>query len=211
MAHRERERQGEADLSRASALSDGIFAVAMTLLVLALPLPKNAAELGGAPLREHLLTLLPPIRAVLISFFIAAVFWRAHLNFFRCLARSDATLLWLNLLLLFAVVVTPLSTHLLGNFRLETLTVGLYAANLALIGGSLFLMWLRAAARRGLLHADVGAARVRHALWITGLTTLVFLGSIAVAWPAPEWAVWTWVLILPLSFLGPRRPARTKT
>lgn len=204
-------RNGGIDLGRVAALSDGIFAVAMTLLVVALPLPKNAAELGGVPLREYLLTLLPPVRAIMISFFVAAVFWRAHHGFFSCLAQGDATVVWLNFLLLFAVVLTPLSTHLLGNFRLETLTVGLYAANLALIGGSMFLMWLRAAARRVLLHPEVEAQRVRHALWIFALVTLVFLGSIGVAWSAPEWAMWTWLLILPLSALVPRRLARRQT
>ena len=200
-------RLGEVDLARVAALSDGIFAVAMTLLVVALPLPKSAGELSGVTLREYLLTLLPPVRAILISFFIAAVFWRAHHRLFRCLARGDGMLVWLNFLLLFAVVVMPLSTHLLGNFRLESLTVGLYAANLALIAGSLFLMWLRAAVRRALLHHDIGAAELRHALWITAVTALVFLASIGVAWHAPQWAVWIWLLILPLSLLGPRRPA----
>src|SRR5690348_3158429 len=200
-------RLGEVDLARVAALSDGIFAVAMTLLVVALPLPKSAAELSGATLRAHLLTLLPPVRAILISFFIAAVFWRAHHKLFRCLARGDGVVVWLDFVLLFAVVVMPLSTHLLGNFRLETLTVGLYAANLALIAGSLFLMWLRVAVRRALLHHDIGVAELHHALWITAVTALVFLGSIAIAWPAPQWAVWIWALILPLSLLGPRRPA----
>ncbi len=172
-------RDGGIDLGRVAALSDGIFAVAMTLLVVALPLPKNAAELGGVPLCEHLLTLLPPVRAIMISFLVAAVFWRAHHGFFSCLA--------------------------------QTLTVGLYAANLALIGCSLFLMWLRAAARRALLHPEVETQRVRHALWIFALITLVFLGSIGVAWSAPKWAMWTWLLILPLSALVPRRLARRQT
>jgi uncharacterized membrane protein len=121
----------DSDLGRVTALSDGIFAVAMTLLVVALPLPKNAAELGGVPLREHMISLLLPARAILISFFVAALFWRAHHSFYRCLAHGDRTLLWLNFLLLFAVVLTPVSTHLVGNFHAEILTVGLYAANLA--------------------------------------------------------------------------------
>lgn len=62
-------RQGEVDLARAAALSDGIFAVAMTLLIVALPLPKSAAELAGLALSKHLLTL------------------------FRCLAQGDAALM----------------------------------------------------------------------------------------------------------------------
>lgn len=202
-------RDDDIDLGRVAALSDGIFAVAMTLLVVALPLPKNAAELGVVPLREHVTTLLPPVRAIVLSFVVAAVFWRAHQGFFLCLARGDRTLVWLNFLLLFAVVLTPVSTHLLGNFHIETLNVGLYAANLALIGGSLFAMWLHAARRRSLLlRPDVDARRVRYALWLTAFLTLVFLASTAVAWVEPAAAMWMWLLTVPLSVIRPRRTAR---
>ena len=205
------EGRGEVDLTRAAALSDGIFAVAMTLLIVALPLPKSAAELGGVPLRQHLVTLLPALRAIAISFFVAAIFWRAHHGFFRCLGRGDWVLLWLNFLLLFAVTMTPLTAYLLGNFHTEPLTVALYAANLALIGFSLFLMWLRVASRRALLHADVDTARVHRGLWGNGLTTLVFLVSIPVAWLATEAALWMWLLIVPLAALGPRHQTRRRT
>jgi hypothetical protein len=95
-------RRKEIDIARLAALSDGVFAVAMTLLVVALPLPRNAADLQGRPLSEHLLTLLPQFRAVVISFVVAAAFWRAHHDFFRALVRADRTVAWLNFLLLFA-------------------------------------------------------------------------------------------------------------
>jgi len=158
-------RQGEIDLARAAALSDGIFAVAMTLLIVALPLPKSTAELGGVPLGEHLLTLLPAFRAIAIGFFVAAVFWRAHHGFFRCLAKGDGTLMWLNFLLLFAVAATPLSSSLLGSFHSEAVTVALYAANVAVISASLFLMWLHVNRKRALLNADVGSRRIPRGLW----------------------------------------------
>jgi uncharacterized membrane protein len=102
------DRQGEIDLARAAALSDSIFAVAMTLLIVALPLPKSIAELAGVPLSEHLLSLLPAFRAIVIGFFVAAVFWRSHHAFFRCLAQGDAMLMWLNFLLLFASRSAPI-------------------------------------------------------------------------------------------------------
>jgi uncharacterized membrane protein len=198
------DRQGEIDLARAAALSDGIFAVAMTLLIVALPLPKNAAELAGVLLSEHLLTLLPAFRAIVIGFVVAAVFWRSHHAFFRCLAMGDATLMWLNFLLLFAVAVTPLSTYLLGSFHGETVAVGLYAANVALISAGLFLMWLHVGRKRALLHAGINTWRIHRGLWGAGLTALVFLASIPVARWSPEAALWMWLLIVPAMMAGPR-------
>jgi uncharacterized membrane protein len=197
-------RQGEIDLARAAALSDGIFAVAMTLLIVALPLPKGAAELAGVPLGEHLLTLLPAFRVIVIGFFVAAVFWRAHHGFFRCLVTGDATLMWLNFVLLFAVAVTPLSSSLLGSFHTEAVTVDLYAANVAVISASLFLMWLHVNRKRALLHAGVGSQRIQRGLWGAGLTALVFLVSIVVAQFSAGAAPWMWLLIVPAMLAGPR-------
>ena len=199
-------REKSIDLVRLAALSDGIFAVAMTLLAVGLPLPKDAAELGGRPLGEHLLTLFPQFRAVAISFVVAAAFWRLHHNFFRVLARGDGSLVWLNFLLLFGVVLTPLTTQLLGNLRATTATVDLYAGNLVLIGAALFLMWWRAERHR-LLHDDVGPASVRRALFGSGTLVLVFLASIPLSWARADLAEWFWLLLVPISFLEARRRA----
>ncbi len=196
-------REKTIDLVRLAALSDGIFAVAMTLLAVALPLPKDAAELGGRSLGEHLLTLLPQLRAIVISYIVAAVFWRLHHNFFRLLARGDQSIVWLNFVLLFGIVLTPLTTQLLGNLRATATTVELYAGNLALLGIALFLMWWHAARRR-LLYDGVGVARVRRALFGSGAQVLVFLASIPVSWARADLAEWCWLLLVPISFLETR-------
>jgi uncharacterized membrane protein len=198
------DRREDVDLARVAALSDGIFAVAMTLLIVGMPLPKGAADLAGASLPQHLLTLVPALRAVAISFFVSAIFWHVHHGFFRCLKRGDALLLWLNFLLLFAVALTPLSTYLLGSFADTPIANGLYAANVAAIASGLFLMWLRAALRRDLLRADVADARIRRGLWGAGLVALLFLLSIPVAGLSSAAARLVWLLIVPVVVLVPR-------
>jgi TMEM175 potassium channel family protein len=200
-------RRKEIDIARLAALSDGVFAVAMTLLVVALPLPRNAADLQGRPLSEHLLTLLPQFRAVVISFVVAAAFWRAHHDFFRALVRADRTVAWLNFLLLFAVVLAPLGTHLLGNFPTQSLTVDLYALDLALIGIALLLLWWHAGRHPELLDPAIDRSRIRRTLWAAAWLPLVLLASIPVSWVAPDIAVWTWLLLVPVSLIRPRGEA----
>jgi uncharacterized membrane protein len=63
------------DMPRLAALSDGIFAVAMTLLVAAISLPKNSGDLGGVTPGAALLAALPQFKAIAISFFVAAAYW----------------------------------------------------------------------------------------------------------------------------------------
>ena len=202
------ERSDGLDLVRVTALSDGIFAVAMTLLIVGMPLPKSMSELAGLSLAQRLLALGPALGQVAISFFVSAIFWRVHHGFFRCLKRGDSLLLWLNFLLLFAVALMPLSTDLLGNFSGEPLINCVYAANVAGIAFALFLMWLRAAFHRDLLHPEVGNARIRRGLWGSGLAALVFLVSMPVAVLSSAAAHWVWFLIVPAVRFVPRRLIR---
>jgi len=195
----------EVDLARLAALSDGIFAVAMTLLIAGMPLPKSMTELAGMPLPQHLLTLGPALGEVAISFFVSAIFWQRHHGFFRCLKRGDAMLPWLNFLLLFAVALTPLSTYLLGNFSGDPVATCLYAANVAAIASALFLLWLRAAFRPDLLRADVSGTRIRRGLWGAGLATLVFLVSIPVSAVSSAAGHLVWLLIVPAVLFVPHR------
>jgi hypothetical protein len=83
-------------------------------------------------------------------------------------------------------------------------TVELYAANVALISASLFLMWLHVNRKRALLHAGITIQRVQHGLWGAALTALVFLASIVVAQFSAEVALWMWLLIIPAMLAGPR-------
>lgn len=105
------------NLQRIESLSDGVFAVAMTLLLLLEPaIPRSISDLGANPTLADVLQLLPHFPGVAVSFFVRPVIWIAHHQLFRSLVRGDLGLVWLNFLLLFGIAIQPITTNLLGGF-----------------------------------------------------------------------------------------------
>ena len=194
----------DVDLSRLAALSDGIFAVAMTILVGSLPVPRNAGELGGLPLDQDLKQLLPQLQTAAIGFFIVALYWWRHHEFFRVLARCDQRIMRLNFLLLFSIVLTPFGTRLVGAFRLTPLTAQLYAANFALIGIVQAALWYCATLEPGLLKPGVDTRRPWRAMGALAVFVAIFLISIGIAEYDVSWATWSWLLLVPAGWLRGR-------
>jgi uncharacterized membrane protein len=126
-------------LEHLTALSDGLFAVAMTLLVLDLRVPVSAAGpaysergLGGA-----LVQLGPNFAAYLLSFTMLGTFWLAQHTLLGILGQCDRTLTWINLGFLFVVSLLPFSAALLAHYVHLRLAVGVYWLNILLLGAGL--------------------------------------------------------------------------
>lgn len=100
------------DRSRMEAFSDGVFAVAITLLVINLAVPKR----GGPPILDQLGAAWPSFVAYLISFLTIGIIWVNHHALVANIAVVDRTLLFLNLLLLVFVVTIPFSTAMMATF-----------------------------------------------------------------------------------------------
>ena len=150
-------------LERLTALSDGLFAVAMTLLVLDLRVPASAA---GSVYSEHglweaLLRLGPNFAAYLLSFTMLGTFWLAQHTLLGILGRCDRTLTWINLGFLFVVSLLPFSAALLAHYGRLRLGVGVYWLNIFLLGAG--LEWAARYGRRALLPGDALQARARLA------------------------------------------------
>ncbi|HEU4600037.1 MAG TPA: TMEM175 family protein [Solirubrobacterales bacterium] len=189
-----KQREGnEIEFSRIVAFSDGVFAIAITLLVLNLQIPGRLPhdELGQAlwDQRENLI-------AFAISFAVIGRFWVVHHRFFAEVTAFDGRLLGLNLLYLAAIVLIPFSSQVLGDYGGTTTAVVLYAVNLAavvLIG----LLMAVDARRAGLTEVSSRAHEERRArsAYIAG----VFLLSIPLALVAPSVAPFLWLVL----FLDP--------
>ena len=98
---------------RVEAFSDGVFAVAITFLVLAIKVPSTS---GPGSLVHQLLKLWPAFAAWLISFMVIGIIWVNHHTFMNKLARVDRTMLFLNLLLLLFVVFLPYPTGIVADY-----------------------------------------------------------------------------------------------
>jgi uncharacterized membrane protein len=158
-------------LERLAALSDGIFAVAMTLLVLDLHVPVATVLHSQRPLWEGgvlqseqvlwnaLAPLAPRLLAYLMSFLTLGIFWIAQQTQLEHFTRSNRDLTWINLAFLLAVSLMPFSTGLLAEFITYRLALVVYWLNLLLLGVMLFSSW-RYARSAGLIKPDVPAVTI---------------------------------------------------
>jgi uncharacterized membrane protein len=147
---------------RLAALSDGLFAIAMTLLVLDIHLPAVEGISGEGQLIGALLPLAPRLVIWLMSFLTLGIFWvgqQTQLNFF---ARSDRNLAWIHLAFLAAASLIPLSTALLGEFIAFRTALVAYWINLVLLGATLHASWAYAT-RAGLVKAEA-SPEISHAI-----------------------------------------------
>jgi uncharacterized membrane protein len=201
---REREmkrREGnEIEFGRIVAFSDGVFAIAITLLVLDLKIGKG---LSGGDLTEALFDNWDNLIAYGISFAVIGRFWIVHHRMFSEVKAFDGRLLGLNLFYLAWIVLIPFSSQVLGDYGGQTPSVVLYSVNLAAV--VLVGLWMSVdARRRGLTAVDDAMHRenrVRSA-YIAG----VFLLSIPLGFVAPRAAPYLWLLL----FLDPSARLATR-
>jgi uncharacterized membrane protein len=188
----------EEGIGRILALSDGVFAIAITLLILEIAVPATTSDAG---LPKALLALWPRYLAYVVSFVVIARFWLMHRLAFRLIARDDAVLVWLNLLLLMFVAFLPFPTAVVGAHAGSPAAAVLYAISVILASIASAACWWYASGRGGLLRPDVGRARVR-ALRARGLSGPAFFAlTLPIAVFAPYIAEIVWILVFPLTRL----------
>jgi uncharacterized membrane protein len=157
------------DVERIAFFSDAVFAIAITLLVVELAVPKGpASELGDA-LRD----LGPKLFAFVLSFLVIGQFWMAHHRVFRHVRRYDLGLVWLNLLYLLGVAFLPFPTALLGSYFESRLVGVFYGMSLFVPSALGALLWFYADRRR--LVEDVPEVAHRQIGSRALATPLVFL------------------------------------
>jgi TMEM175 potassium channel family protein len=141
---------------RLAALSDGVFAVAMTLLVLDLRTPAETAIHTERDLWNAIVLLAPRILVYLMSFLTLGIFWVGQQTQLNHFSRSDRHLTWIHLAFLFGVSLMPFSTSLMAAFISYRLALLLYWANIFILGAILFAAW-RYALRTQLVKRELSA------------------------------------------------------
>lgn len=190
-----RREENEIEFSRIVAFSDGVFAIAITLLVLNLAIPANlpADDVGRALWDQHL-----DIFIYALSFAVLGRFWLGHHRFFGDVVGFDGRMIGLNLFYLAWIVLIPFSSSVLGEYGGNTAAVTLYAANLA--GAILSATLLSADAwRAGLIRSGAEGARADN--YRSLFMAAVFLASIPLAFVDPGIAPYVWMAIFAQRFV----------
>lgn len=192
--------RGTGEFDRVVFFSDAVFAIAMTLLVVGIGVPKVPGNELGDALRD----LSSEILSFFISFVVIAFYWRGHHRFVSRLGAFDDVLLLLNLAFLAVVAFVPFPTALVGAYEEEPVAFVLYAVTLCAVSviGVLMHGWSQ---HRELLRRRSTPMGRRH-LAVAGLIPIaVFLLSIPLALAtSTSVALYSWLVMWPLEMLVDR-------
>jgi uncharacterized membrane protein len=193
------------DRDRIVNLSDGVFAIAITLLILDIRVPDIPENLVASELPGQLFSLWPKYLGYFLSFVGISTFWMIHHSIFRPITDYDRPLLYLNFLFLMLVAFVPFPTSLLGEYGNHQLPVAIYAATLAV--GRLLLTaihWYSTRDER--LLGEAQDPRTVRFFLVRGLTiTAIFLLSIGISFFSVSAAVWSWLVMLAVDAVIVRR------
>jgi len=177
--------------NRVEALSDGVFAIVITLLILDIRVP----DVEYNQLLSSLVALLPRILAYVISFGVIGVYWLAHHQSLQLIGRLNGFLIWLNFLYLLAVSFMPFPTALLGRYPMQPIPIVIYGLNLIVANatGLALTLYLRA-------HPELGsglAHRASHkSLYIYGFVNLSYVLAMLLGFVAPAISYGIFVVVL---------------
>lgn len=198
------------DLTRLLAFSDGVFAIAITLLVFQVQIPDLTPQEVATQLPTVLLQMVPDLWAYIQSFFVVGIYWIVHHRIFRMVRRWDEGLLWLNLLFLLVIAFLPVPSALAINYSRIPQAMLVQVGYIGIVALVNIVLWSYLSRGRRLLHADIAAAQIRNTTvraWIPFLavvaTVLLFLIS--------PWLVYSFPPLIGLGFaiggrLGLARP-----
>ena len=150
--------------SRLEALVDGVFAFAMTLLVVGLSVPTIPKAEAATELPAYLMTMFPQFLSFLIAFFILASLWIVHHEHFHFLRSVNKIVLWLNILILIFVVLVPFSTNLSGAYSHVPIAPLIFHTNMLILSCLFLVQWQYIIHRPALLTGPVHPDRVVDAV-----------------------------------------------
>ncbi len=181
--------------ARIEALTDGIFATVMTILVLTLRVPQlNVSE---QDLAGEVLALWPSILVYVLSFVTLGLYWVGHHAQFHYIKHVDRPLLWINILFLLTIGFIPFSTSLLQDYPWPPTAVRVYGANLIANGLLLLSIWLYATGHRRLVDKDLDPHIIATARNRTLVGPMMFTLGIIASFIDTRASVILYILVVP--------------
>jgi uncharacterized membrane protein len=181
---------------RIEALTDGVFAIAMTLLVLSIDVPRFPAASAGQELPRYLrYQLWPELNQYVLAFITLAAFWIGHHQQYHHIRQANSALLWLNILTLLLVALIPFSTAVAGDYPDVRIAVQIFELNLLLVGLAYYWHWSYATHNHRLVDPKLDPAHIaktKKAMLVIPALSVVALG---LSYISPAWSTSLYFLI----------------
>jgi uncharacterized membrane protein len=184
------------DTKRLETLVDGIFAIAMTLLVLGLAVPQINGPLSNLAVQNAIFNLLPNFISLVVSFILLSVFWKIHHRIFKQITRMDGTLLWINVIWLLFIILVPFSTTLTGEYGQFPISNVIFNLNILGIAFFLYLNW-HYATRSNFIHEKVDADQITFTKKINLSFIIIAILALFLSFIIPEWSSIVYLFIIP--------------
>ena len=188
-------------INRVEALSDGVFAIVMTLLVLELSIPVITGSSVNAELLRKLLELWPKLLVYILSFVILGMVWVHHRFMFHYIERSDGKLAWMNIILLMFVALIPFAASLLGEYANAQVAVAVYGINALLTIIMSLVIWIHITRKHELADRAIDAeiAIRRKFMYLVGC--FFFILGIGISFISPITSLYIYSLAALLAII----------
>ncbi len=187
--------------NRIEALTDGIYAIVLTLSVLMIGTGLYSGSVDGSTFYPALSDAIPEIFNYALSFFLLSIFWTVHHRQMNSISHVDSVYIWLNMVSLFFITLVPFTTNLNSDFSEYPLAVAVYAANIMVISLSYTISWAYATRGHRLVADDIPDAAIRNGIRRGLLVSVVSLFVIGAAFiMASEWATSFYLLVFVVGF-----------
>ena len=188
-------------VARTEALTDGIFAISMTILVLNIEVP-SATDLAGQSLNEFLLDQWVEFFNYALSFVLLAMFWITHHKQLNIFKQVDQPSIWINIVGLMFVALIPFSTSLMGEYSSDQIANVFFEVNMLIIGMAFYSMWTYATAGYRLVDSEqVTAEHIRRGKRRNLVIPVVSLIAIAASFISPSWSTAVYMIIPLIMFV----------
>lgn len=184
---------------RLETLVDGIFAIAMTLLVLSLAVPHINEPLSNTVIQNSFYGLLPNIFSFVLSFILLALFWIGHHRIFNQIKMIDSTLLWINVVWLMFIVLVPFSSSALGQYGNYIIPSVIF--NLNMLGIAIFLYLIRYYAIRKNFIQEVNTPQMKYGKRVSVGFIFISLLALVLSFTITSWSTTVYALLIPLNLV----------
>jgi uncharacterized membrane protein len=184
--------------ARLISFSDGVFAIAVTLLVFNLKVPQIPAANVHALLPGMIKAMLPHFTTYIVTFLIVAIYWTFHHRMLNLVTRTDTRFLWMNICYLLMISFIPFPSMLFGTYPNETFGFIFYICSMILVGLLSMLMLGYASYKYRLINKELPIAIVKYLFFRQFTTILVFLLAIPLSLYRLQLALYYLFILFPI-------------